>query len=197
MKNKTLTDQAVELCSYYIGSGDMYYSVEEKRTIFISGDAQNGFRIWGQLVDIENAPTVGLDLLLLEEVMTCEVPGHLNESEKLGDAFAVHLGRAVAKHIIERTPGETANTRADLSLQCILYSLNATWSTQDINGGKQYQLDHCSLCAAAKRSGIQKVELGHHTLHTLLQSMAYTIDPRLTVHQPANHHAEHIFAIKA
>ncbi len=197
MKNQTIADDAVKLCSYALGSGDMYYSEEEKRNVFIGGDAQNGFRIWGQLVDIENAPPIGLDEILLEDALTCEVPGHLNESERMGKIFATHFGTAVANHIIKRMPGETVNTIADLSLQCILRSLNTTWRVKELNGGKQYQLDHCPLCAAAERIGVPEVEMAHHALHTLLQSMAHTIDPALTVQQPSSRHDEHTFAIAA
>lgn len=197
MKNKTLADEAVKLCSYTIGSGDMYYSEEEKRNVFISGDAQNGFRIWGQLVDIENARPIGLDEILLEDALACEVPGHLTEGKQMEEIFATHIGTAVAHNIIKRTPGATANTIADLSLQCILHSLNASYRVKELNGGKQYQLDHCPLCAAAERIGIPEVKMAHHALHTLLQSMALTIDPALTVQQPSSRHDEHIFAIAA
>lgn len=85
--------------------------------------------------------------------------------------------------------------RASLALKSILRSLNAPYTVETVAGNPQYNFAHCPLCDAAKRTGIQEVDLAHHGLNSLLQDTIHAIAPNMHVRMPNNRNDEHVFGL--
>ena len=164
-----------------------------QRTVFLEGDATDGFRLVAK-IDEENS-AIDLSEILLEDAMSSDVPGDVSISEDVVDGFGHVLGQAVARQLVERTSDHSAEERAALALACLVRSLGATFTEEDLNGVQQYRFDHCPLCDASDRTGIEEVDLAHRALSALLETTIGTILPGQGVRMPRGKNEEHVFGL--
>ncbi len=185
--------QATPIYGYIVRSGWPRDIPMYERTIYLDGDPNIGFRLWGKVVDENN--TNDLSEILLEDALSSELPGDGSASEQVVDGFGDAFGNSLARHIVEQTPTLSAEQRASLALKSILSSLNAPYTVETVAGNLQYRFAHCPLCDAAKRTGIQEVKLAHHGLNAFLQDTIHAIAPNMHVRMPIDRNDEHVFGL--
>jgi hypothetical protein len=172
----------------------MFYSEVSQRVVYVRDDPENGFYIWGECT--EGGPVTAVDLcqVLLEYAMTCAALGDISQAYCNMEAFGRHLGEALAKHIKDSIAAGTVANLVAHTMQCILKAADAHFTVEQVGVELRYVLDHCPLCATAERTGLRgEVELGHHGLNALCQSLMGNIDPDLIVRAPAESHADQVF----
>lgn len=164
-----------------------------QRTIYIEGSAADGFRLLAKIDEEDTA--IDLSEILLEDAMSSDDPGDVSISEDVVDGFGHVLGQAVARQIVALTPDLPSSKQAELGLACIVRSLGAPFTEEANEGAAQYRFDHCPLCDASDRTGIEEVDLAHRGLSALLETTIGTIHPGQGVSMPRGKNDEHVFAL--
>jgi formate transporter len=195
MKIKTSEPTATLLCSYVIATQDMFYNEMNQRVIYARDDRESGFRVWGEIPGGGGETAVDLCQVLLEYAMTCNTLRDLPKAYREIETFSKRLGESLAIKIMESTPAQSASHRAACGLECLFESMRVHFALQQHDGGLDYLLDHCPLCASAEQRGIHVVELAHHGLNALCITLIQSITPSLRMHLPAGPHANHIFSL--
>jgi formate transporter len=190
-------NHGLPLCSYVIASGDMFYSEVNQRVIYVRNDPVSGFRLWGEVPDLGAASHADLGQVLLEYSLTCEASGDLPQAYRQMDTFAKRLGETLAITIIETLPAKSSTHRAYSALECVLDSMDVSFTVQEVEGQLDYALEDCPLCSTAERTGIRQVRLAHHGLNALCQSMIDAIDSSLDVKVPVGPRSDHVFSMRA
>lgn len=165
-----------------------------QRTIYLEGDTNEGFRLFAS-IDEEDT-RVDLGVILLEDAMSSKTPGDPSASEHVVDGFGHALGGALARRMIERSPDQSSFEQAQLALECIVRSLNASYSEDTSKGVSQYRFDHCPLCDASKRTGLAYVDLAHHALSSLLKTTIQSLDSDSDVCAPLDKNDDHVFSLQ-
>lgn len=185
------------LCSYVLASGDMFYGEAAQRFIYLSHNPDDGFRVRGEIPGQGQETAVDLAQILLEYSMTCKAISDLPDAYRQMDRFGARLGEALALHIIEGTPAKTDAHRCYSALECVLDSMHASFTVQEVKGNLQYTLPNCPLCEAADRSGVRHVRLAHHGLNAVCQRLLDGIAPDYAIQIPFSPTAEHVFSVIA
>lgn len=191
---KTNPNQAppVQLYSFTIASGDMFYSEMNQRVIYMQDDSDSGFHIWGEIPGGAGITASDLSEVLLEYAMTASASSDLPGAYRQMDTFGKKLGESLAVRIMQSTPAESAEHRAACALECVLEALDVHFTVEQTGGQLSYALDFCPLCAKAEQTGIRHVELAHHGLTALCSSLIHAFDPELAVRMPARPGMNHI-----
>lgn len=164
-----------------------------QRTIYLEGDAEGGFHLLAKLDEEEGA--IDLSEILLEDAMSSDVPGETSINEHVVDGFGHALGLSLARQIAKQTPDHSADERARLALGCIVKSLGSSHTEEIVNGAQQYRFEHCPLCDASQRTGIEEVDLAHRALASLLETTLETIHPGQRVSMPRGKDEDHVFGL--
>ncbi len=186
---------ATRLYRYPIASADMYYSEVEQRDVCVCDDPVDGLRIWGEIPDVGAVTAVNLCQVFLEYAMTCQTwrdPAQAYHSMQL---FGERLGEALAKYLKDNAPLEIVANLGACALECVLESMNAHFTVEQVSSELRFVVAGCPLDETAERTGLRELELAHYGINTLCQSLVYAIDPDLIVHAPLEVGAEHIFAV--
>jgi hypothetical protein len=174
--------QVTEIYGYIIERRIAFFSVVTEWRILLGGDADYGFRLWGECAEAGKGNTIGLDGILLSDALA-------------KTDLATNLGQAVALHIWQQTTEESDTFRATLILECIFRSMNICFTSEHLGDEKRYVFDHCPLCAAIGRVGSREIDLAHRALYALLTSAILFIESKLSLRLPANLKAKHDFAL--
>lgn len=182
MNSNVFEPQVTEIYSYITEGKTAFFSVATEWRIFLSGDAEFGFRIWG-----ENDGSGKGSIITLEKIL-------LNDALEKSD-LARNLGQAIALYIWQQATGESDTYRAALILECILRSMNICFTAEHLGDEKRYVLDQCPLCAALDSTGTREIDLAHSALSTLLTSAILFIDSKLCLLMPADLKKKHNFTV--
>jgi hypothetical protein len=174
--------QVTEIYNYSNESKIAFYSGVAEWLFFLSGDAEYGFRIWGECIKAGKGSTVSLDEILLNDALT-------------NIDLANDLGQAVALCIWQQSVEESDTYRAALILECILRSVKVDFTTEHLGDEKRDMFDLCPLCAAIDRAETREIELAHRALNALLTSAILFIDSKLSLHMPTNLNEKHNIAL--
>ncbi|MEC5128006.1 hypothetical protein VSU19_14665 [Verrucomicrobiales bacterium BCK34] len=164
-----------------------------QRTIYLEGDASDGFRLLAKIDEEDTA--IDLSEILLEDAMSSDDPGDVSISENVVDGFGHVLGQAVARQIVALTPDLSSSKQAELALAGIVRSLGAPYTEALSEGTTQYRFDHCPLCDASDRTGIEEVDLAHRALSALVVTTIGAIHPDRVVSMPRGKNDEHVFGL--
>ncbi|YCM46821.1 hypothetical protein V2O64_25210 (plasmid) [Verrucomicrobiaceae bacterium 227] len=184
---------AIPIYSFIVRSGSPRDIPMFERTIFLGGNANEGFRLWGNVDGEENVND--LSEILLEDALSSDAPGDLEASEHVADGFSHALARSLARHVSEQTPTLSKKERAKLTLDCLMHSLDANYTEANTSGNHQYNFSQNPIREAAKRTGIDEIALAEHALHTLLQETILAIDPSLQLTTPNDGHGQISYAL--
>jgi hypothetical protein len=181
-----------QVLTYPIASGGMCYTVENERTVYLEGDLQTGYNLYGQIPGTSEASAANLAEVLLEFAMTWNSPGDPSEARRQMHVFGEHIGEALGKQSTGDPPVDSALASAALALEDVLLSLDHT------NGHVRFQLDQSPLRAAAEATGLEpETELAHHAFTAICRSLVSEIDPQLQVQLPGDPNAEQTISLTA
>jgi len=182
-----------QLFDYRIASADMFYAEVGQRNLHLHDNPDKGIQIWDGPPSQRMSAPLNLCQVLLEYAMTCaaraDPPQAYCEMEEFGRQF----GQALALRVMERIPTETVANRAATALQWTLWAMNAHFTVEQSGFDSRYVLDCFPLREASDSSGLRQVDLAHHGVKVLCQSLLSAIDPYLTIRRLAEARAGHTF----
>ncbi len=187
--------RATRLYRYPIASGDMYYAEVEQRDVCVYDDPVEGLRIWGEIPDVGSVTAVNLCQVFLEYAMYCQTWRSPAQAYYNMQLFGEHLGEALARYLKDNVPTGTVANLGACALECVLESMNAHFTVEQISSELRFIVAGCPLEETAEQIGLKEVELAHYGINTLCQSLVYAIDPDLVVHAPLETRADHIFSV--
>jgi hypothetical protein len=110
-------------------------------------------------------------------------------------AFGERLGEALARYIKDNAPAEMATNPGACALECVLESMNAHFTVEQVGSELRFIVAGCPLHETAERTGLMEVELAHHGINTLCQRLIHAMEPDLVVRAPLEARADHIFSV--
>jgi hypothetical protein len=183
------------LCRYYIASADMYYCEVNQREVCVCDDRANDLRIWGEIPDEGAITAVDLCQIFLEYAMYCQTWRDTSQGYCAMQKFGECLGVALARYVQDNIPMEQAANPGAYALECVLKSMNAHFTIEQVGPELHFVVTGCQLQETAEQTRLMEVELAHYGINALCQSLIHTIDPRLVVRAPLEAHADHIFSV--
>ena len=187
------------ILTYQIASGQTYYAAVNERAVYLQGDTEIGFSLYGQIPGESEASSVNLAAVLLEFAMAWNVPGDASEARRQMQIFGRRLGEALADQRAQAEPANGALGRAAAALEDVFRSLNAPLANrQQTKNELRYELDQCPLRVAAEVTGMgREADPAHHALNAICQSLVSAIDPKLRIQLPGGPNAEHVIRVLA
>jgi hypothetical protein len=184
--------------TYPIASGGMYCAVVNHRTVYLQGDPEAGFSLYGEIPGGSEASSINLAQVLLEFAMAWNAPGDAAEARRQMQLFGRHLGEALAE---QRAPAKPVNGvlgRAAEALEDVFRSLEAPFACYQTNSEVHYQLDPSPLHLATEVTTMeQEVGLAHHALNAIYQSVVGAVDPKLRLRLPRGPNVEQVVSVAA
>ena len=191
-------DHKKQVLTYPIASGGMGYAVENERTVYLEGDPETGYSLYGQIPGTTEASAVNLAEVLLEFAMTWNSPGDTSEARRQMQVFGEHIGEALATQSVQVKPVNGGLGRAAGALEDVFRSLDASFACCHTKSVVSFQLDQSPLRKAAEVTGLeQEVELAHHAYGAICQSLVGAIDPKLQVQLPGGPNTAHTISVMA
>ena len=191
-------DHKRQIVTYPIASGGMYYPVENERTVYLEGDPETGYSLYGQIPGATEASAVNLAEVLLEFAMTWNGPGDPCEARRQMQVFGGHIGEALATESAGVKPLNSGLGRAAGALEDVFRSLDASFAYRQTRSEVSFQLDQNPLRSAAEATGLeQEADLAHHAYNAICQSLVSAIDPDLQVQLPGGPNVEHTISVMA
>jgi hypothetical protein len=176
----------------------MCYAAENERTIYLQGDAETGFSLYGQIAGGGQASRVNLAQVLLEFAMTWNAPGDPSEARRQMQKFGGRIGEALGTQSAAAQPVNSVLARAALALEDVLLSLDAPFAFRHTNGQVRFQLGQSPLQVAAEANGLEReVDLAHHAFSALCQSTVGAVSPDLQLQLPGSPNVEHTISLTA
>ena len=186
------------ILTYQIASGEMRYVIENERTVYLQGEPETGFILYGEIPDEGDASSVNLAEVLLEFAMSWDAPGDQSEALHQMQIFGGHFGEAIADQIARTMSVSGALQRAAHALEDVFRSLNASFAVQQRKNELHYDLDPCPLRVAAEVTGMGRdVDSAYHALNAICQKLVSAIDPGLRLQLPGGPGAEHVIIVLA
>ena len=180
---------------YSIASADMYYCEVNQRDVCVCDDPEKGLRIWGEIPGGRAVTAVGLCQIFLEYAMYCQTWRDESQTCCNMRGFGECLGAALARYIQDNIPLERTTNPGAYALKCVLESMNAHFTVEQVGPELRFIVDGCQLRETADQTGLREVELAHQGINALCQSLIHTLDPELVVRAPLEAHADHIFSV--
>ena len=189
-------DDKISILTYPIGSGDMRYMLENMRTVYLQGDAANGFNITGEVPEAGEISRANLAEMLLEMALTWDAPKEHPHSPEQMDHYGTHIGQALAQAVTASTPDSTIWQRVELGMTSLLHSLNIKYTFKASPGELRFGINHCPLCAAAETTGIvSETETAHYALRAICQNLTQTLDPSLQFQSAQDGESRHVLTV--
>jgi hypothetical protein len=187
-----------QVLTYPIASGQMCYAVENERAVYVEGDRETGYSLYGQIPGGTETSAVNLAEVLLEFAMTWNTPGDPSEARRQMQVFGGRIGEALATQDVQGKPVNGVLGRAAGALEDVFRSLDASFACQQTKSQVSFQLDQSPLNAAAEVTGLEReTELAHHAFNAMCQSLVSAIDPALQVQLPGGPNVEHTINVMA
>lgn len=182
-----------KIFNFTVKGENVYFTSMTEWKIFLAGDAEYGFHVWGERAGVgrENAIDLPEILLILASLNT--ETGQPDKKENLGEDLARNLGRAIAHQIWLRTPADSKTCRSALILECVFRSMNICFISEHLGDEKRYSFNRCPLCAANDHARRKEIELAHRALINLLISAVHFIDPGLSLRTITDLNIRHTF----
>jgi hypothetical protein len=190
------TDPRVtRLCRYTIASADMYFTEMEQRDVFVCGDAENKLHIWGEVSGAGSATAIDLSQVFLEYALYCCSWCSTPEAQYHMHNFGEQLGASLAKYLGELIPLRLTTNPAMAGLNLVLEAMHACHSVEPAGPESDLILADCALETAARHSGLADVQLAHHGINAMCQSLMAFLNPRLAVSASPDDRADFVFVV--
>jgi hypothetical protein len=185
-----------QLVTYPIASGEMCYAVQNERAVYLQGDPETGFSLYGQIPGGGEASSVNLAEVLLEFAMTWNAPGDPSEARRQMQIFGGHIGEALATQGVGTKPVNSGLGLAAGALEDVFRSLDASFAYHQTKSEVRYHLDQSPLRVAAEVTGLeQEADLAHYAFNAICQSLVSALDPELRIQLPGGPNAEHTISV--
>ena len=128
-------DHKKRVLTYPIAIGGMCYAVENERTVYLEGDPETGYSLYGQIPGTTEGSAVNLAEVLLEFAMTWNGPGDRSEARRQMQVFGGHIGEALATESVPVKPlncGLHCSANAMSSSNC--FGTSASPMSSDASG---------------------------------------------------------------
>ena len=186
------------ILTYQIASSEMRYVVQNERTVYLQGEPESGFILYGEIPDKGCTSSVNLAEVLLEFAMTWDAPGDQSEALRQMQVVGGHIGEVLADQIVEAMPASRVLQRVAHALEGVFRSLDASFADQRTKNGLHYDLDPCPLRVAADVTGMgREMDPAHHALNAICQNLVSVIDPKLRIQLTSGPGAEHVIRVLA
>lgn len=195
MSTKHLKPRVAHLFRYPIASADMYYTEFGVREVLMSSDDQGNFHIWGEMAGGDAPTTIELCEIFLEYAMYCRTWCSLDETLFFMQEFGQRIGQAIGTFLRENSYLLQSGNPVDHALEYLFQTINARILIQHSGDIEHFVVIDCPLEKAAASSGLQNVELAHHGINIMCQSMVQTMDPVVTIETSSEIHPEFDFSI--
>ena len=183
------------LCRYAIASADMYYTELGERDVVLKSDEQGNFHIWGEPVGGNASTAIELCQVFLEYAMYCCAGCNPDEALYYMEGFAEHIGCSIGKFLKENICLFKSDNPTSCALEHLFQTMNARISIEFSGSKERFIVTDCPLESAAEHSGLWNIELAHHGINTMCQSMVQAINPEVTLKTSPNIHPEFAFTI--
>ncbi len=195
MMMRVSEQRITRLCRYNIASADMYYCEVDQREVCVRDDPVKGLRIWGEIPGEGAITAVDLCQIFLEYAMYCQTWRDSSQACCAMQKFGECLGEALARYVRDKIPiGRAANPGA-YALECVLKSMNAHFTIEQVGPELHFVVAGCQLQETAEQTRLMEVELAHYGVNALCQSLVHTIDPEMVVRAPLEADADHTFSV--
>lgn len=183
------------LFRYSIASSDMYFTELGLRDVILRTDEQGNFHILGETVGGDVSTAIELCQIFLEYAMYCctccdqdEVLDHMGN-------FAQHIGRSIGEFLKANTCLFKLANPIDSALEHLFQTMNACIAIKYSGAIEHFIVLDCPLENAAEHSGLRNIELAHHGINVMCQSMIQTVNPNVAFETSPEMHPEFAFTI--
>ena len=195
MNTKTQKD----ILNFPLASGNMYYEVEEEMRLYLDGDCQSGFRLRGGVPSLGEISTVNFAEILLDFALAWNVPGDEEELYRQAKYFGSKIGEFLVNYLEQEMPerlSEMPLQRIDCAVQCILNSMDASFSVETHKNKYIYRFDCCPIIRVALAKGLFfEEEQAHMVLKAVCESCIQKIDPSIKVEFQRGDYAHHVIQV--
>jgi hypothetical protein len=182
--------------TYPIASGPICYAAVSERAVYLQGDLEAGFRLYGQTPGGSEASSANLTQMLLEFAMTWNMAEDASEARRQMHIFGRRLGEALADQRAPTKPVNGVLGRAADALEDVFRSLDASFARRQTESELRYQLDPCPLHAAAQVATMEgEAELAHYALNAICQSVVEALAPELHIQLPDGPDVEQVISV--
>ena len=151
---------------YRITSAEMRSLDQNTRMVVLERDASGILRISGEVPGCGEECRANLSDLILEFVMSCEGCGDSEVLEQYLDSFCGKISKA----ILLETGGTNPEDHLHSSIETIFASMNGEHTMPENLTEGLYGFNHCPICSASKRTGIQRgLASAHRTFYRLCE----------------------------
>ena len=183
------------LCRYTIASADMYFSEMEQRDVCVCGDVEGGLCIWAEASGQGPGTRIDLSQIFLEYALYCRSWCNSAEAHYHMHGFGEQLGSALAGFIGEMARFKATGNHAVPALKLVLDAMHACHKIEPAGPESDLIMVDCPLETAARHSGLGDVELAHHGINIMCQSLMRAMNPSLLVSTSEADSPEFIFTI--
>jgi len=184
--------------TYPIASGGLYDAVVNHRTVYLQGDPETGFCLYGEIPEGSEGSAVNLATMLLEFAMAWNAPGDAAEARRQMQRFGKRLGEALAKQRMPAKPVNGTLGRAAEALEDVFRSLDVSFARRQTDNEVRYRLEPGPLQTAAEvTTSEQEVGLAHHALKAICQNVVGALDPELRLKFSNGFNAEQVISVVA
>jgi hypothetical protein len=173
----------------------MYYTEMERRDIFLSGDEQGTFCIWGKTVDGEPSTKIDLFQIFLEYALYCCTRANAEETLCNMREFGERLGRSLAEQFGNNSQLSLSYKSACQILKNVFETVDTHPFVETVDAGVRVIVTDYPLEKAAKRSGLWNVELARAGINSMCQSLIRCLNPSFVVSATSGAHSEFTFTI--
>ncbi len=196
MVPQTSVESVIKLYRYFIASADMYYAAVGERDVYVSIDQEGVLRIWGEMHGGGSATEINLCEVYLEYGMYCRTWQEMTESYNVMKGFGEFLGDALAKFMKENINFDSTENPGACALECVLESLNAQISIEQIGSELSFMIADCPIHETAKKTGLREEELALYGFNVMVQTLINSIDPKADLSLPAEIQPNQTYTIK-
>lgn len=178
--------QGKPLLSYVIASSNMRYIGINEREIYLRDDPQLGLIIQGEVPQCGPDCHANLSQLLLEYTMSCEDCRDHAMTAKHVDHFGDQLGEKLITNLHDVIPVTPDIDRLSEIMDIILNSMGVSFDKELTVDHLRYELAHCPIHAAAKKSRSNLwIATAHRAFVALCSYVVRTVAPEWALVQPS------------
>jgi hypothetical protein len=155
---------------FTITSADMRSLDQNQRRIGLLKDEDGKLFVRGEVPGCGAECNANLSEVILEFIMSCERCSNPEILDHYLESFSAQVSNAIVLHTMEDNP----EAHLKSSLECIFGSMNGEFLITFPEGN--FGFDECPICAASKRTGIQRgLRAAHLAFFKLCQQTLQSI----------------------
>jgi hypothetical protein len=151
------------------------------RDLFVGEDDDGQVRVWGEISEEKGTTKVDLCKVFLEYALHCANTHSRDTAAEQVALFGQQIGMQLAEYL-KRNPELVKTKNVALgALECLFGNIRASYFEDYAASGVRFVVTECPLEEAAKRSGLEDVELARHGVNSMCQSLCQGMSPEAVV----------------